>query len=178
MTPRWSGFYDPDLPSLSCRRRNYDPRGFVWLAAICLLISPTSLFASSRASDSLRCLRRCIEDCLGDTQIRRHHEPATHGATGGGAVCAQFPRMQWPSANNRVSCCRHKSIIAYLASANLPQSSAALREELGDSISVDDSTLKKYEGLLEKKWTSVVRLQKKVGEIVPRNIHAPAGGWD
>ncbi|KAJ5570602.1 Nuclear distribution protein nudF 1 [Penicillium hispanicum] len=67
----------------------------------------------------------------------------------------------------------HKSIIAYLASANLPQSSAALREELGDSISVDDSTLKKYEGLLEKKWTSVVRLQKKVGEIVPRNIHAP-----
>lgn len=57
---------------------------------------------------------------------------------------------------------RHKSIIAYLASANLPQSSTALREELGDAITVDDSTLKKYEGLLEKKWTSVVRLQKKV----------------
>jgi hypothetical protein len=60
------------------------------------------------------------------------------------------------------SCDRHKGIIAYLASANLPQSSVALREELGDSITVDDSTLKKYEGLLEKKWTSVVRLQKKV----------------
>lgn len=67
-----------------------------------------------------------------------------------------------------VSLCRHKSIIAYLASANLPQSSAALREELGDSISVDDSTLKKYEGLLEKKWTSVVRLQKKVGNLPVR----------
>jgi hypothetical protein len=60
---------------------------------------------------------------------------------------------------------RHKSIIAYLASANLTQSSAALREELGDSITVDDTTLKKYEGLLEKKWTSIVRLQKKVGYI-------------
>jgi platelet-activating factor acetylhydrolase IB subunit alpha len=28
--------------------------------------------------------------------------------------------------------------------------------------SFDDATRKKYEGLLEKKWTSVVRLQKKV----------------
>jgi len=27
----------------------------------------------------------------------------------------------------------------------------------------DEATSKKYEGLLEKKWTSVVRLQKKVG---------------
>lgn len=57
----------------------------------------------------------------------------------------------------------HKSIIAYLASVNLTESSAALRAELGDSVSIDDATLKKYEGLLEKKWTSVVRLQKKVG---------------
>jgi hypothetical protein len=31
---------------------------------------------------------------------------------------------------------------------------------MGDSF--DDTTAKKYEGLLEKKWTSVVRLQKKV----------------
>lgn len=61
-------------------------------------------------------------------------------------------------------CYRHKAIIAYLNAANLPQSCAAFREELGESISVEDSTLKKYEGLLEKKWTSVVRLQKKVGE--------------
>ncbi|OGE55431.1 hypothetical protein PENARI_c004G07139 [Penicillium arizonense] len=63
---------------------------------------------------------------------------------------------------------QHKGIIAYLASANLPQSSAALREELGDSITVDDSTLKKYEGLLEKKWTSVVRLQKKIMDLESR----------
>lgn len=64
---------------------------------------------------------------------------------------------------DRVDSVRHKSIMAYLTSVNLPQSSAALREELGDSVTIDDATIKKYEGLLEKKWTSVVRLQKKVG---------------
>lgn len=38
-----------------------------------------------------------------------------------------------------------------------------MREELGvgDEF-LDDGKMKKYEGLLEKKWTSVVRLQKKV----------------
>ncbi|KAK2757660.1 protein with putative role during mitosis [Arachnomyces sp. PD_36] len=63
----------------------------------------------------------------------------------------------------------HKSIIAYLASVNLTSSSNALREELGDSIQLDDATVKKYEGLLEKKWTSVVRLQKKIMELESRN---------
>jgi len=33
------------------------------------------------------------------------------------------------------------------------------------SASFDDATRKKYEGLLEKKWTSVVRLQKKVTTV-------------
>lgn len=56
----------------------------------------------------------------------------------------------------------HKSIIAYLSSVKLSNSAAALREELGTGDSFDDATSKKYEGLLEKKWTSVVRLQKKV----------------
>lgn len=53
-------------------------------------------------------------------------------------------------------------MIAYLLSVNLSKSAAALREELGDNVHLDDATAKKYEGLLEKKWTSVVRLQKKV----------------
>ena len=57
----------------------------------------------------------------------------------------------------------HKSIIAYLSSIKLSNSAAALREELSIGESFDDATSKKYEGLLEKKWTSVVRLQKKVG---------------
>ncbi|KAK4695835.1 hypothetical protein P7C71_g1989, partial [Lecanoromycetidae sp. Uapishka_2] len=55
----------------------------------------------------------------------------------------------------------HKSIIAYLTSVKLTSSASVLREELGTGDSFDDATSKKYEGLLEKKWTSVVRLQKK-----------------
>lgn len=57
---------------------------------------------------------------------------------------------------------RHKSIIAYLTSTNLTNSAETLRAELNVGESFDAATSKKYEGLLEKKWTSVVRLQKKV----------------
>jgi platelet-activating factor acetylhydrolase IB subunit alpha len=53
-------------------------------------------------------------------------------------------------------------MIAYLTSTNLSNSAAALREELNLGDSFDAATSKKYEGLLERKWTSVVRLQKKV----------------
>jgi len=59
--------------------------------------------------------------------------------------------------------CRHRALIAYLTVAKLPNTAAALREELnlGEDV-FDSATAKKYEGLIEKKWTSVVRLQKKV----------------
>jgi hypothetical protein len=57
---------------------------------------------------------------------------------------------------------RHKAIVAYLGVINAPKSVDAFREEAGVSDNFDDATRKKYEGLLEKKWTSVVRLQKKV----------------
>ncbi|KAL9636514.1 MAG: hypothetical protein Q9164_002777 [Protoblastenia rupestris] len=63
----------------------------------------------------------------------------------------------------------HKSIIAYLTSTKLTDSAAALRQELGIGDSFDDATSKKYEGLLEKKWTSVVRLQKKIMDLESRN---------
>lgn len=65
---------------------------------------------------------------------------------------------------------RHKAIVAYLSSANFPNSAAALREELGEDNKLDDATVKKYEGLLEKKWTSVVRLQKKVNGYETRGL--------
>ena len=59
---------------------------------------------------------------------------------------------------------RHRALIAYLSSNNLTSTAAALRAEIGLGEDVfDATTAKKYEGLLEKKWTSVVRLQKKVG---------------
>jgi platelet-activating factor acetylhydrolase IB subunit alpha len=61
-------------------------------------------------------------------------------------------------------------LIAYLSSINLTKSAAALREELNIGETFDAATSKKYEGLLEKKWTSVVRLQKKV-----RNQNIPRG---
>ncbi len=60
----------------------------------------------------------------------------------------------------------HKAIIAYLSSNNLPNTAAALREELNLGDTFDATTAKKYEGLLEKKWTSVVRLQKKVWQNI------------
>lgn len=57
---------------------------------------------------------------------------------------------------------RHKSIISYLEANNLPNGASALRTELGlEPETFDAATTKKYESLLEKKWTSVVRLQKK-----------------
>lgn len=44
----------------------------------------------------------------------------------------------------------------------MPEDSIAhLKEELQIGEGFDAATTKKYEGLLEKKWTSVVRLQKK-----------------
>lgn len=56
----------------------------------------------------------------------------------------------------------HKSIVAYLSANNLPNAVAALRTELGlEEETFDAVTAKKYETLLEKKWTSVIRLQKK-----------------
>ncbi len=66
---------------------------------------------------------------------------------------------------------RHKSIVAYLTSINLPQAAAAVRAEINLGEAFDEATSKKYEGLLEKKWTSVVRLQKKVGYITMPRCH-------
>nr|OQO18822.1 Nuclear distribution protein PAC1 [Rachicladosporium sp. CCFEE 5018] len=63
----------------------------------------------------------------------------------------------------------HKSLIAYLASAGHPNAALALRQELDlPESSFDSTTTKKYEGLLEKKWTSVVRLQKKIMDLETR----------
>ncbi|KAL2018914.1 hypothetical protein VTK56DRAFT_10281 [Thermocarpiscus australiensis] len=63
----------------------------------------------------------------------------------------------------------HKSIIAYLSANGLPNSAAALRNELGLGVDVfDEATAKKYDTLLEKKWTSVIRLQKKILDLESR----------
>ncbi|KAK0610093.1 WD40-repeat-containing domain protein [Bombardia bombarda] len=64
----------------------------------------------------------------------------------------------------------HRALIAYLSANKLTSTAAALRAELnlGEDVFGTD-TAKKYEGLLEKKWTSVVRLQKKIMDLEARN---------
>lgn len=49
----------------------------------------------------------------------------------------------------------------------MTESAASLRQEatLTENEGFDDATAKKYETLLEKKWTSVVRLQKKIIDL-------------
>ncbi|KAL5612404.1 hypothetical protein BROUX41_000069 [Berkeleyomyces rouxiae] len=74
-----------------------------------------------------------------------------------------------PILTNRQAEELHKSIIAYVAASSLPNATAALREDLNLSEEAFDAeTAKKYETLLEKKWTSVVRLQKKIMELETR----------
>lgn len=77
-------------------------------------------------------------------------------------------RMLWPWSALEADtehAHRHKSIIAYLIANDLPETAATLRKELAIAEdSLDAATVKKYETLLEKKWTSTVRLQKKVSQ--------------
>ncbi|KAF2089519.1 platelet-activating factor acetylhydrolase IB alpha subunit [Saccharata proteae CBS 121410] len=62
----------------------------------------------------------------------------------------------------------HKAIVAYVSGRVEPEFAQGLRDQLGVDDSFDDATRKKYEGLLEKKWTSVVRLQKKIMDLESR----------
>lgn len=54
-------------------------------------------------------------------------------------------------------------MIAYLTANDLPDTAATLRNEtnFGED-AFGATTAKKYEGMLEKKWTSIARLQKRV----------------
>lgn len=55
---------------------------------------------------------------------------------------------------------RHKSILDYFHAQGMTDSFAALMNESKVEFVPEPKT--KYSGLLEKKWTSVIRLQKKV----------------
>ncbi|KAJ5137838.1 nuclear migration protein nudF [Penicillium atrosanguineum] len=59
----------------------------------------------------------------------------------------------------------HKAMIGYLSSINASQSMKMLREELEVPQSFTEASVKKYEGLLERKWTSNARLQKKIMDL-------------
>ncbi len=61
----------------------------------------------------------------------------------------------------------HKSILDYFKTNGLTESYNTLMREAGQDGFVPDPKAK-YAGLLEKKWTSVIRLQKKIMEMESR----------
>lgn len=63
---------------------------------------------------------------------------------------------------------RHKSMLEYFQRNGLSECFEALKREANqDGFVVDQKA--RYVGLLEKKWTGVVRLQKRVMELEQRN---------
>ncbi|CAK9784125.1 dynein regulator [Cutaneotrichosporon oleaginosum] len=59
----------------------------------------------------------------------------------------------------------HRAMLSYLQAAGMTESFASLARE-ADMLDFDPSDPKdKYSGLLEKKWTSVIRLQKKIMDL-------------
>lgn len=60
---------------------------------------------------------------------------------------------------------RHKAMLSYLHSAGLHETYEALKRETENGDFEMDDPKAKWVGLLEKKWTSVIRLQKKVSPI-------------
>jgi len=63
---------------------------------------------------------------------------------------------------------RHRAMLSYLHNAGMSSTYDALKSEsLIDDFEADDPKAK-WVGLLEKKWTSVIRLQKKVGVLAHR----------
>ncbi|KAJ5792025.1 nuclear migration protein NudF [Penicillium pulvis] len=59
-------------------------------------------------------------------------------------------------------------MIAYLASINALQSVASLEKELPMDNNFDVVARKKYEGLLPRKWTNVMRLQRRILDLESR----------
>lgn len=60
---------------------------------------------------------------------------------------------------------RHKAILDYLSASGFTESFNTLKSETHNEDFTSDPK-QKYSGLLEKKWTSVIRLQKKVALIL------------
>ena len=79
--------------------------------------------------------------------------------------------MHWAQvASAFISClCSHKSILEYLHANNFMDSYNALKADTGVDYTPDAKS--RYGGLLEKKWTSVIRLQKKVS-VSPDSLYA------
>ncbi|KAL7423272.1 Lissencephaly-1 [Cryptotrichosporon argae] len=63
----------------------------------------------------------------------------------------------------------HMAMLSYLHSAGMHTAYDALKRETDNDDFVADDPKAKWAGLLEKKWTSVIRLQKKIMDLESRN---------
>ncbi|WVQ82994.1 nuclear distribution protein PAC1 [Cryptococcus sp. DSM 104549] len=63
----------------------------------------------------------------------------------------------------------HKSMLSYLHSAGMQDAFEALKRETDNEEFTVDDPKARWVGLLEKKWTSVIRLQKKIMDLESRN---------
>ncbi|PSR83028.1 hypothetical protein PHLCEN_2v5832 [Hermanssonia centrifuga] len=76
--------------------------------------------------------------------------------------------MQASAFIYRCSCLySHKSILEYFHANNFTDAYNSLKSDSGLDYAPDPKS--KYGGLLEKKWTSVIRLQKKIMDLENRN---------
>ena len=70
-----------------------------------------------------------------------------------------------PRSSKTAPARRHKAMLSYLHAMGMHETYDALRRET-ENDEFDPSDAKaKWVGLLEKKWTSVIRLQKKVSSL-------------
>lgn len=94
-------------------------------------------------------------------------------STEGGTVCALSNLLPGPHNDSiRRHPCSHKSVLEYLNANNFTDAFNALKADTALEYSPDPKS--KYSGLLEKKWTSVIRLQKKVRPVLTTvRIYAP-----
>ncbi|KAK8858548.1 nuclear distribution protein PAC1 [Kwoniella newhampshirensis] len=63
----------------------------------------------------------------------------------------------------------HKSMLSYLHAAGMHDTYDALKRETDNADFTNDDPKARWVGLLEKKWTSVIRLQKKIMDLESRN---------
>jgi hypothetical protein len=63
----------------------------------------------------------------------------------------------------------HKSMLDYLFVNNHIEAFTALKQSAGIDYTPDPNA--RYTGLLEKKWTSVIRLQKKASAVTKTTIY-------
>jgi hypothetical protein len=84
--------------------------------------------------------------------LPRRHDRSSFRKTKRGAVCYRILM-----ADNS-----HRSMLSYLYSSGMKETFDSLKRETGINDFNGDDTPAKWVGLLEKKWTSVIRLQKKV----------------